>query len=90
MPKQPKPRKYAEAWTKLKTDGVLLLSVPVVFMPRVKKALIKEKNEDDRFNILNKGFRLQVVQNDAAKTLSFTLKQSPTAIALGADRKIRL
>lgn len=92
MPKREAPRKYKEVWEKLKIDGEVLLSVPVVFMPRVKKAVIKEKYMDERFHILNKskGFRLAAELNEAAKTIKFTLQQSQVIKSLGIDGKIRL
>ena len=91
MARQRKPRQYYPIWEKIKQHGSVLLSVPEALIPRLKKAIIKEKYMDERFKILNAAndLELVVVVDRAAGTIKFTLQQSRIAKAIGMDGKIR-
>ena len=46
-------RKYEPVWTALKHSQVVTLEVHPKLLPRVKKAIIKEKNIDLGFKVMN-------------------------------------
>lgn len=46
------PRKYQPIWDKLKATGKCELAVPMPYHPRVKKAVLKEKDNDIGFKLL--------------------------------------
>lgn len=46
-------RKYEAIWSRLKQHKIVVLEVNPKFFSRVKKAVIKEKDKDTGFKILN-------------------------------------
>lgn len=46
-------RKYQEIWNRVKKNGHCVIEVKPIFWARVKKAIIKEKNADAAFKLLN-------------------------------------
>lgn len=69
-------RKYQAAWEKLKKTKHLSLRVPPQLVRQVKKAIIKEKDQDTVFKLLNEHeeTRLEIEYDKEAYALSFVLK----------------
>lgn len=75
-------RKYEAVWLKVKTTGKCTVEAHPAFFARVRKAVIKEKNMDLGFKVLNDHDRfylkIEEVRNekDAMKSkIRFILKQ---------------
>lgn len=80
-PREPRskklPGKYREAWILLKKRKKLTLEVEAILVPRVKKAIIKEKHKDLGFKVLNDNdyLFLDISYDPAKKHLAFKLRQ---------------
>jgi hypothetical protein len=71
-------RKYEEVWQRIKLHNrATLADVHPLAYKRIKKAVIKEKDRDLNFKVLNENdyFRLKIVYDVAKKQLKFTLHQ---------------
>lgn len=75
-------RKYSVIWERIKVKGNCTVEVHPVIVARVKKAVIKEKNNDVGFKLLNDHdhFFLRITveetSNKAVSKIKFVLKQS--------------
>lgn len=80
MVQKRKQRKYQPAWEQIKKRAVdnksLTLEVHPTFFSRVIKAIIKEKNNDLGFKVLNSSdnYRLVITQKPKDSRLIFKLK----------------
>lgn len=45
-------RKYQPIWEKIKAEGKCELAAPIPYHPRIKKAVLKEKDNDLGFKVL--------------------------------------
>ena len=70
-------RKYQTVWEKIKLNGHITLEVAPIFVARVKKAVIKEKDMDLGFKLMNEHdiFRLNSFYDKTKMQLKFVLKQ---------------
>lgn len=70
-------RQYQEIWERLKRDKKVTLSVHPQLVRRVKKAVMKEKEKDLGFKVLNDHdfFRLEIEYFPELEKLKFILKQ---------------
>ena len=79
MKKPDKPRKYQIIWDKIKVNGRCTIEVVPALQARVKKAVIKEKNKDMAFKLVNDHdyFFLEVTEivKDKKHYMTFILKQ---------------
>ena len=73
----PKSKLYLPIWERLKNRDKCVLSVAPGFLPRVKKAIIKEKNKDLAFKMLNESekFVLSFSYDREKLQLTVVLKQ---------------
>jgi hypothetical protein len=85
MKADPEKRRYYVIWKKIKTTGSCFTAVPVTLMPRVKKAVTKEKDMDVAFKKLNKHTNVQLVieEDKRAGTMKFSLTTSKVAKSVG-------
>lgn len=74
--KKRKQRKYEEAWLRLKNRDTVKLRVTPLMFARVKKAIIKEKDQDLSFKVLNEieQFRLHFEYDKQTYELAVQLK----------------
>lgn len=72
-----KARQYAPIWARIKEQGSVTLAVAPSAMPTVKKAVIKEKDQDNAFKLMNEHdfFRLVITYDSEKRRLKFELKQ---------------
>lgn len=70
-------REYQPVWNKIKETAKCRLEVPPQLVARVKKAVIKEKNMDSAFKLMNDEdqFRLVISYDRKSQVLKFELKQ---------------
>jgi hypothetical protein len=71
-----KKRKYQPIWEALKKKERVVLEVRLVFVARVKKAIIKEKNMDVGFKVVNDfdDFYLEFDYNPEKQLMTVLLK----------------
>lgn len=71
-------RKYQPIWDRIKQNGSCTVEVEPFILARVKKAIIKEKNKDVGFKVLNThdNFFLEFEYDKEKKRLKTTLKQT--------------
>lgn len=69
-------RKYQPIWNRIKNRETCLLAVEAYMVPRVRKAIKKEKNIDLGFKLLNSddNFRLTFSYDKGKKLLTVKLK----------------
>lgn len=77
-PKETPKRKYEAVWERLKNRETCVLVVEPFMVPRVKKAVIKEKHKDLGFKLLNPhdNFTLSIEYKVKEKQLKFVLKHN--------------
>lgn len=70
-------RKYEVAWNTLKSKKMLVLRVTPAFVAQVKKGMIKEKDQDTVFKLLNEHDQLylEIKYEEVRQELTFKLKQ---------------
>lgn len=83
----PRPdRMYKVVWDRIKANknNTVTLEVEPVLVARVKKAVIKEKNMDLAFKVMNDhdNFSLKIEYNKEKKQLHFKLHSSTLAIGM--------
>jgi hypothetical protein len=71
---------YDPVWFNLKRDKTVKLRVPLQFVDRVKKAIIKRKEKDKvfKFETQDNPPRIVTVYNHSTEVLVFTLKYGTT------------
>lgn len=71
-------RKYEPVWSRIKLMGRCTVEVQPFLVPRVKKAIIKEKNRDAAFKMINAhdNFFLEFSYDEKKKYLKTILKQT--------------
>lgn len=72
-------RKYQEIWERLKkrADHTVTIEVHPAMFPRVIKAVIKEKNQDLGFKVINdlEKCYLEIARDTVKKRITFKLRQ---------------
>lgn len=70
-------RKYSEVWNRIKNKDRVILSVTPELEKRVRKAVIKEKDKDTGFKVMNDvdKFYLDITYDKTRQELVFILKQ---------------
>jgi hypothetical protein len=71
-------RQYYPIWERIKTTGSARLKCAPGFVARVKKAVIKEKDMDVGYKLMNEEdpCRLEVSYNRSSQVLTFKLVQT--------------
>lgn len=70
-------RQYEPIWKRIKEQGSAVLECPPGAIKRLRKAVIKEKDEDKAFKMMNDHdkFRLQITYDRKRQRLKFELLQ---------------